>query len=336
MTNNYINHIGFVLDASASMKGQERSLIRVTDEQVKYLAQRSKELDQETRATVYTFGAPGEFTCVYYDKDVLRVPSVAGVYKATGSYTDLMDSTMLAIGEMRQTATLHGDHAFLLYVLTDGQENVNRYGAQGLLERMLHSLPDNWTVAVLVPNQAAKFEAKKFGFPPDNIAIWDATSSTGVEGGFDTIRRATDNYMVARTQGVRSSKGLFQLDATKLSHAAVKQLPVIRKGEYKLLVVTEPGPIREFVETKTYCDYVIGSAYYQITKPEDIQPQKDICIRHRLSGDLYTGPNARQLLGLPDYKVKVDPVSHPDYDVFVQSTSVNRKLVPNTNVIVLS
>ncbi len=39
---------------------------------------------------------------------------------------------------------------------------------------------------------------------------------------------------------------------------------------------------------------------------------------------------------VPDMSVKVNPVDHPDYTIFVQSTSVNRKLVPGTRVLLLS
>ena len=46
--------------------------------------------------------------------------------------------------------------------------------------------------------------------------------------------------------------------------------------------------------------------------------------------------DARQLLGLPDYEVKVSPTSHPNYDLFIQSTSVNRKLLAGQRVMVLS
>jgi hypothetical protein len=39
------------------------------------------------------------------------------------------------------------------------------------------------------------------------------------------------------------------------------------------------------------------------------------------------------MVGLPNYKVRVRPDFNPDYKVFVQSTSVNRKLVPGTKLL---
>lgn len=41
------------------------------------------------------------------------------------------------------------------------------------------------------------------------------------------------------------------------------------------------------------------------------------------------------MLGLPDFEVKVNPASYGQYDIFVQSTSVNRKLIKGTKLLVL-
>lgn len=80
--------------------------------------------------------------------------------------------------------------------------------------------------------------------------------------------------------------------------------------------------------------YKIGSTFYQLTKTEEVQPQKKVAVREKTTGRLFTGQTARAILGLPNSYVKVAPASHPRYDIFVQSTSPNRKLVPRTTAIV--
>jgi len=52
-------------------------------------------------------------------------------------------------------------------------------------------------------------------------------------------------------------------------------------------------------------------------------------------GDVYMGDAARQMLGLPSMHVKVGPGDHPDYTIFVQSTSMNRKLIQGTSLLVM-
>lgn len=331
---NIINHIVLVLDASLSMSPVSTQLVKVADNQIEYLAQRSKELDQETRVTVYTFNTheglrQPRINCLIYDKDVLRVPSISGLYRPDGM-TPLIDATVLALDDLAMTPEKYGEHSFLVYVLTDGQENASR-NRPTVLAQKIATLPDHWTVATFVPNQIAVHEAKRFGFPAANIAIWDATTAAGVQEAGERIRRTTEDFMTGRSRGVRGSKNLFALNDVSVGQIDASLAP-LRPGQYQFYDVPAKGRIDEFVSSATGRVYRLGSAYYQLSKRETIQPQKKIAIATR-GGAVYTGSVARQLLGLPDEHVKVDPNHNPDYEIFVQSTSVNRKLMPNTRLL---
>lgn len=330
---NYINHIALVLDASYSMKDRAEELIKVADAQIAYLAERSKQLDQETRITVYTFADKVE--CVIYDKDVLRLPSIREFYRPAG-WTALIDATIQSQDDLALTPEKYGDHAFLTYILTDGAENYSRHSPTSLQKR-LTNMPDNWTVAVLVPDQRGVFEAKRFGFPKDNIATWDATTDQGVVEAGETIRRATETFMTMRKSGVRSSTTLFSTSIGDVNKNTIKEakLKALPKNKYQLLDVDEAAPIREWVQGQGI-SYQLGIAFYQLTKRETIQPQKNIAVMEKKTNKIYTGAQARNLLGLPDNEVRVSPDFNPDFEVFVQSTSVNRKLVPNTKLLVLN
>jgi hypothetical protein len=332
MTENYINHVVLVLDASTSMRPHRDELIRVADGQIKYLARRSQELDQETRVSIYSFA--DNVQCLVYDKDVLRLPSISSLYRV-GGMTALVDATLKSLDDLSVTATLYGDHAFLAFVLTDGQENRSRSHPRLLQERLNH-LPANWTVACLVPDQRSVFEAKGFGFPPDNIAVWDATSAAGVAEVGETIRRATDSFMEGRAQGIQGTRSLFSTGLDAVNANTVRStLTPLRQGTYDILPVHHDAAIRDYVYSRGL-DYVIGKGFYQLTKAENIQAQKQIAIREKATGQVYWGDAARDLLGLPrNMQVRVKPDLNPEYDVFVQSTSVNRKLVANTDLLVL-
>jgi len=329
---NRINHIVFVIDASGSMQPVDTDVVKVFDGQIAHLAQRSKEVDQETRVSVYLFNSVVQ--CLIYDMDVLRLPSLAKMYKASGN-TALIDGTMKAIEDLKLTPEIYADHAFLVYVLTDGEENCSRKYKPANLKSTIDTLKDNWTVACLVPNALGEAEAKRFGFPAKNVQVW-STSTAGVQEVGEVIRRATDNFMTARSQGMRSTRNLFSLDASNLNTTQVKRsLDQLSAAEYEILHVRRDEVIKPFVESWTKKPYVQGSAYYQLTKPETIQGSKQICIQEVKTGKIFSGNNARKMLGLPNYEVKVKPGQMANFDVYVQSTSVNRKLVPGTKVIVL-
>lgn len=333
MSQNYINHIALVLDASYSMSGRKDQLIQVADAQIAYLAEQSKTMDQETRITVYTFD--DYVKCVIFDKDVLRLPSIASLYQINGN-TALIDATMKSQEDLAQTAQMYGDHSFLTFVLTDGQENRSRFYNKFQLSDKLQQLPENWTVAVLVPDMTAKHWAKQMGFPADNIAVWDIHSRDGITEVGKTIRAATDNFMTGRAVGIRGSRSIFSTSADVLNKKTVKaaNLKPIAKKSYKVFDVVAAEPIRPFVEAQGL-HYSLGVAFYQLSKTESIQPQKKIAVMNRKTGTFYAGTEARDLIGLPAMEVRVKPDYNPDYDVFIQSTSVNRKLVPGTKLLVM-
>ncbi|MFF5970102.1 vWA domain-containing protein [Streptomyces sp. NPDC012769] len=341
---NYINHVALVLDASSSMSHLSRKVVEVADQQIAYLARRSRELDQETRVTVYVFADKVE--CVIYDKDVLRMPSLKQLYRV-GGMTALLAAALKSQRELAQTAQLYGDHSFLTFVLTDGQENASHRCPDApareprqLVEavaRMIETQQDNWTLAVLVPDQMGKREAMNCGFPKDNIAIWDATSTEGLEEAGQVIQEATEKFMVGRAKGIRGSRAVFSTGAEAVNRDTIKAagLAPVDRSAYALVPVTRETAIREWVVECGHT-YRTGGAFYQLSKPEKVQARKQIAVLEKKTDLVYTGPEARALLGLPDVEVRVKPDHNDDFTIFVQSTSVNRKLVPQTRLLLMN
>lgn len=327
--NNITNHIGLLLDASSSMTRVARDVIKVADSQIGYLAERSRELDQETRVTIASFASQGSYRMLIWDKDVLRMPSIATLYSPYGN-TALIDSTLDILDHLSLVTEQFGDHSFLVYVLTDGQENNSRRRGPELTAR-IEGLKDNWTLAAFVPDQVGKHEAKRFGFPADNVAVWDATSARGVEEAGRVMREATDHYMTQRAQGVRGTRRLF---TNAVSSADVrKSLVPMTPGSW---FVTDPMTSR--VRIDEYCrdqfgQYDVGSCYYQFAKRELIQGNKNVAVLTS-DGKVYSGRHARDFLGIPDADVRINPSAHTDCTIFVQSTSHNRILPAGTRLLV--
>jgi hypothetical protein len=334
MSQNNINHIAFVIDASTSMEDIGVStVVKVFDAQIKRLAQRSKEMNQETRVSVYFFSYATSIHCVIFDKDVLRMPSLAGLYQIGGN-TALRDATWKAIVDLKTTSQIYGDHAFLVYALTDGEENNSRL-SEDKFSSNLDGLPEEFTVCVFVPDQDGVFNAKKAGFPADNISVW-STTAKGLEEVGQQMDKASDTFFENRSKGIRGSRSLLKIDTSNLSSKKVNDnLDSLKKGEYQILDLKKDGTIRDVCEDITGTTYVKGSGFYQLTKAETIQVYKKVCIRNKRSGLIYTGPNARKLLNLPDQDARLKPEDLSKFDIFVQSTSFNRRLLGGTTLIIL-
>jgi hypothetical protein len=348
---NFVDHVALVLDASSSMSsyGHVKSLIQVTDTLIKHLAMRSKEMDRQIRVSVYSFADQVEN--LIWEMDVLRLPSIADIYEAYGN-TNLWG----ALGQSQQDLALipqkYGDHGFVTYCVTDGENNRGGWSAQDVAG-LLAKQPENMSVAILVPDKGAVDTARRAGIPGGNVEVWDTQSATGIAEAAASITRSYDTYAQARTTGVRGSKTLFG-GAAVVNKATITaaNLRQIDPSTYKKIpVIPPPGFVKDvdvieiapFVRSVNNGMYLAGSVYYPVVpalrRNPRIGPEKNIVILEKKTGLLFTGPPAavRALLKLPvDGTVTVKPDTNPEYLTYIQSTSPNRHLTPHTEILMFT
>ena len=104
-------------------------------------------------------------------------------------------------------------------------------------------------------------------------------------------------------------------------------------GRFQVLRTSpEAQSIKEFVLANSL-NFKVGRGFYELTKPEDISSKKEIILQNVQTDDMYTGEAARTTVGIPlNAACKFSPAKFDTsiWRVFVQSTSYNRKLMPNT------
>jgi hypothetical protein len=108
------------------------------------------------------------------------------------------------------------------------------------------------------------------------------------------------------------------------------ELKEVDPARFQVLHVDRDEDIKSFVN-KTGALFRIGRGFYELTKPELVQERKEVVLRDKKTGDMWSGAVAREMIGLPyGMRGKVHPKYGFDYDVFIQSTSANRKLIGGT------
>jgi hypothetical protein len=225
----------------------------------------------------------------------------------------------------------------LTFVLTDGEENRSK-NPKSKMSQYLRNAAENWSVGFLVPNQSGVREMERLGALADSIAIWDTSSAAGLIEAGKQMTSATENFFTFRDAGVRGSRGVFSTSLANVNKRSVRvNLTPLKNGAYKIYPATSAASaqIRDFV-TREEGHYSNGNAFYRLRKKETIQPSKDVIVVEKATGKAYGGDDARHLIGLPDGEyVDVRPDSNPSYDVFIQSTSVNRKVERGDEILVL-
>jgi hypothetical protein len=274
-----------------------------------------------------------------FDVQLSSISSVKRMfdYPATGSNTQLFDSVNMLIDQFVKVPDYNSpDVAFALHILTDGVDNNSRTSGYALGTRIKElQATDKWTIAFRVP-QGMKQSLVRLGIPAGNILEVNYSSEEDIEKATVVQKAATTAYYTSRSAGVRGSSA-FYADTSNLTPTVVKQeLSNISK---RIKVIRVPQQydgykIQDFVEEK-HGGYILGTTYYQLTKREEVQDNKRIVVWNKLNGEYYSGHEARTLLGLPTTgNIKLVPGQMPDFEVFVQSNSVNRKLVGGTKVII--
>ena len=103
----------------------------------------------------------------------------------------------------------------------------------------------------------------------------------------------------------------------------------------KLFDVDERIQLKKFIESKGL-KFEKGCGFYQLTKKETIQDYKCVIARRKKDGQLVSGDELREVLKIPKKsttKVTVDQDAIPDFDIFVQSSSYNRVVLPDTKIL---
>ena len=112
----------------------------------------------------------------------------------------------------------------------------------------------------------------------------------------------------------------------------------VPSGRFQVLSVPEDTSIKAFIESEGV-EFLKGRGFYQLTKSEEVAQYKEIIVRDKGTGEMFNGSQVREMLTLlPQIekggaKERLNSRSLKEYDVFIQSTSSNRKLLADTNIL---
>lgn len=324
------NHVAFVLDVSGSMHGLLDQVQKVFQKQIDFLRKSSLAFEQETRVSVYVFD--DNVQCLISDVDVARPMELEKL--RSGGSTALLDACVLAIDDLELLPQKYGDHSFIIYLLTDGEENMSKCTAS-FFKSKLRNLPNNFSICALAPTINSIQYLKNYGIPEGNIDKWDTTNK-GLEEVGERIEKTITNFYNARKTGVRSMSTMFA-DLNNVTLSDIKQVAKeVKKFDILINEDVKAVHIKPLVESKLNKPYQIGRSFYELVKRETIQENKEIAIQDKKTGKVYVGFDARQILGLPTRgSIKIDPVDSPKWNVYVQSNAVNRNVIPKQRILVL-
>lgn len=332
-TGQLVNHIAFVVDRSGSMSSIRKKVVQVFNDQLGSLKKKAAETGQATFVSFYTFQSVVDKP-KFFAKPIDQVDALSSI-SCTG-LTALFDATGQAIVDLESVPGADQQNvSFFILVLTDGHENHSKK-YKSAIKTMIQKAQASgrWTFAFLTPKGGAAV-LTKFGIPEGNIRAW-TTTSAGMKQLDQTLQQGLQNFYTARSQGQKAVAGVFTTDLTGVSTDKVKETLSEATDGFEKLSVTADTAINALVDKHLGKKgaYKKGDGYYELTKPELMQELKEVAIVEKASGKIYVGDAARTLLGLPiGERIKIKPGDHAQFAIFVQSTSLNRKLLAGTTLL---
>ena len=334
------NYVGISRDHSGSMHGIALAAGCDYNDNIASIKEGAIEHNIDTIVSVVKCGAgrPASVVREVINSNVQMLkPIEDGSYIADGNSTPLFDSVGDLIEQLQAVPdAADPEVSFIVMVITDGEENSSSKWSGSSISKKIKELQatDRWTFVFRVP-RGGRRTLVGYGIPDGNILEWDQTTK-GVQAATVATRSAVKSFYAARATGVKSTDK-FYADLSKVSLTEVKQALVDVSSQVDVYVVGRDNDgvqIRDFVQAQGVT-FTKGCAFYQLNKTEEVQDYKQIAIRDKQKGAVYSGFAARDMLGLPQSGTcKLAPGQHGQYEIFIQSTSTNRKLVKDTNVLV--
>jgi hypothetical protein len=328
-------YIGISRDHSASMRSLKVPARDDYNQNIEAIRKAAESENIDTIVSVVECGVGnGRVERAVVNSSVAKLNALAN-YTTEGTATPLFDSVgeLIELLESVPDAT-QPDVSFLVMAITDGEENASKKYVRTLGDKIRQlQATDRWTFVFRVPKGYAR-HLTTLGIPSGNIVEWEQTERGMRESSIHN-QQAVSRYFTGLRAGVRSTDQ-FYTNLANLSARDVKAALKDISAQVDIWPVKRPSEIRNFVEYKLGNRPMrIGAAFYQLSKKEKVvQDYKLIVVRDKTTGAVYFGQASRDLLGLPTSgTIQLSPGDHGNYEVYVQSASVNRKLVPGTNVL---
>jgi Mg-chelatase subunit ChlD len=321
-----------VVDLSGSMDGYQYEMADAINKTLGDLRSEAFRTGQAIDVSLYYF-SNYRVRNVFRDVDARDVKAEP-VQRPDGG-TPLFNAVEDAINDHIRPEREDEEVAYLVITITDGDNNQSRDNTGETMKSLIRRVngTDRWTVTFQMPPNTKAAFCRKYGIHPGNCVEWER-SSRGIQEATTARTASVSNYLGLRSKGVNAME-TFYTDLSAIDTKDLKKSLRNIQDQVKTFPVPSGSPeIRPFIEQKTGRVYETGSAFYQLTKPEKVQDTKKILIKEKNGRAIYAGDEARTLLGLPIGKdCRVRPGNHANFDLFVESTSVNRKLVQGTVVV---
>jgi hypothetical protein len=194
-----ITYVAFVLDESGSMRRLREEIVGGFNAQLETLIK--KENDSIIKVSLVKFS--NEPKSLFWNVEPSKVKKLTEKDYSPDGMTALCDATGMVIEEFKAIAEKNKEAAFLIMVMSDGNENASQIYTPAKIKAMIGEVMETkmWTFTYLGANQDMWEVSKSYGLSKGNTMAFSATD-VGVRSAYTANSNAMDGYLSSRERGV--------------------------------------------------------------------------------------------------------------------------------------
>ena len=334
-------HVAFCIDESGSVARIIKPLVEAYNQTVTDIRSAVLDEGQEASMTALAFGDRVlRHRILYVGQQVQTVTPLNYTDFNPSGMTPLFDSVYRAIKKLEELDDGKEGTSFVVSVVTDGHENNSVDPGVPATVKLIEekTATDRWTFTFLVPNGNEDSFSRNFNIPRGNVQGWDVKTAKGTKEAFIVSSAAYGEFFKQKSSrgiGKTMSSKSFYSDTANLTVREARSALSEITGQVTIIMPHMDCKIRDAIIGHGF-EWIKGAAFYALIKTEKkVQPYKMVILRVKTSGKFYSGQAARDMLGIGNATgtVRLVPGDHGKFDVFIQSTSVNRKIAAGTEVV---
>lgn len=211
-------HVVVVLDQSGSMWKTKSSTINGYNEQVQQAKEDAE--DQDILFSLITFN--GNVKEHLWNVPVTEVQEANEQDLQTQGSTALFDALGYTIQKLLDTTDTEDENtAYLICVITDGEENTSKHYNANSIKELIESVQSTgkWTISYMgCDGNYLKEVARRTSVPVANCAVWSNSNKQNTEFAFSELKGKFGNYFRNRSKGVLCSANFHSSESGKVDN----------------------------------------------------------------------------------------------------------------------
>ena len=201
-------HVAIVLDRSGSMWEIREQAVAGYNQQIKTF----KEMATTQDISVSLVSFNDEAVEHYWEQSADACQEAAQGDYTPGGNTALYDAWFHTINKLQETTDQSGDTAYLVVIITDGQENWSRHVTGQELFTKIGALEatGKWTFAPMCASRQQMEElSKATGINHANFAVWNSSNKGTAAAAYHNNALRSKKYFEARSLGASNTSNFY-------------------------------------------------------------------------------------------------------------------------------